>query len=85
MEKLNNTEELLLVQQYLSTFDDWYQLNENVFFREYTDHGPRHIREVWSTAEQLLTANSKINFSAADCAVLVCSTLLHDFAMHLQV
>jgi|GEM_PF-2657005 len=85
MEKLVDTEELLLVQQYLSTFDDWYQLNENIFFREYTDHGPRHIREVWSTAEQLLTTKSKINFSAADCALLICSTLLHDFAMHLQV
>lgn len=82
--KLADTDELLLVQQYLSTFDDWYQLNDNVFFRDYTDHGPKHIEEVWSTAEQLLTTESKQNFSAADCALLICSTLLHDFAMHLQ-
>ncbi|MCG8095170.1 MAG: hypothetical protein JAZ17_16380 [Candidatus Thiodiazotropha endolucinida] len=83
-DKLADTEELLLVQQYLSTFDEWYQLNDIVFFREYTDHGPRHIKEVLHTAEQLLTEESKYKFSAADSALLICSTLLHDFAMHLQ-
>ncbi|MEQ9887856.1 HD domain-containing protein [Pectobacterium zantedeschiae] len=84
MDKLSNTEELLLVQQYLSTFDEWYYLNDCVFFREYTDHGVSHINEVLSTVEKLLTKESKDNFSSADCALLICSTLLHDFAMHLQ-
>lgn len=83
-DKLADKEEALLVQQYLSTFDDWYYLNDTVFFREYTDHGPKHIKEVLSTAEQLLTDESKEQFSPADSALLICSTLLHDFAMHLQ-
>lgn len=82
--KLANSDELLLVQQYLSTFDEWYHVNACIFFREYTDHGIKHIHEVLSTAEKLLTEDSKERFSAADCALLICSTLLHDFAMHLQ-
>ena len=82
--KLRGTDEQRLVEIYLSTFDDWYQLNETVFFREYSDHGPRHIETVLETAEHLLTDESKVAFSSADTALLICSTLLHDFAMHLQ-
>src|SRR4051812_30878396 len=81
---LKNSEMRRIVEIYLSTFSDWYETNETVFFREYTDHGVKHVQSVLETAEHLISEAARELFSAEDAAVLICSTILHDVALHFQ-
>ncbi len=73
------------VQRSLLNFKDWIIDNKVIFFREYTDHGPRHIEIVMANAVGLIaqeTWDAGI-LTPADAAVLTLSVLLHDCAMHL--
>lgn len=62
----------------------WFADNKLVFFPEYTDHGPKHISEVLSTAEALVSAHAWGILSPEDVATLVLAIILHDSAMHLS-
>ena len=73
-----------LVEIILSTFSEWLARNEMIFFRDYTDHGTRHVEEVIETACGLISATALEFFSSEDAAALVCSAVLHDSALHLQ-
>jgi molecular chaperone HtpG len=57
--------------------------NEAFFFPEYTDHGIEHIEAVIHTAWALATPEARKRMTAQDCACLILSVVLHDFAMHL--
>lgn len=72
------------VRTALAEFEPWLEDNKLVFFPEYTDHGPDHIRQVLDTASSLIADAAWPILSAADIAALVLSTLLHDCAMHLS-
>src|SRR5687768_9864794 len=71
-----------LVQQAIADFSPWFDISGLPFFPDYTDHGPNHISGVLSTAEALIADDSWSVVSAADAAVLVLATLLHDAALH---
>ena len=73
-----------LVQQVLEEFSDFIARNEMVFFRQYTDHGPRHIEDVLETARALMTVQSLDLVTPEDVCVLITATVLHDSALHLQ-
>lgn len=53
------------------------------FFPGFTDHSPRHIKDVLETAASLISDASRDLLSAEDVAVLCMSILLHDCGMHL--
>jgi molecular chaperone HtpG len=57
--------------------------NEAFFFPEYTDHGIEHVGAVIHTAWSLALPEARKRTTAQDCACLVFSALLHDFAMHI--
>jgi hypothetical protein len=65
-------------------FQIWFEDRNLVFFPEYTDHGPKHIEEVMTTAEALITDESWRLLTPEDAAVLILSIILHDCAMHLS-
>jgi len=68
----------------LHDFLVWFEDRSMVFFPEYTDHGPKHIEEVFATAESLIKEESWAYLSAEDAAALALSVVLHDCAMHLS-
>lgn len=73
-----------VVDDALTEFDDWLRDSKVPFFPDYTDHGPAHLSGVLATATALITPGATLRFSAADAAVLILATLLHDSAMHLS-
>ena len=60
--------------------------NKMPFFPDYTDHGEKHIEGVLDTVCRLIPLDVWDNhlLSAEDATVIVCSTLLHDLAMHVR-
>jgi len=68
----------------IADFEIWFQDNKLVFFPEYTDHGPKHVREVIETSASLIRDEAWPALSADDVAALVLASLLHDCAMHLN-
>lgn len=81
---LTNSRCSRLVQEVLEEFSEFIARNEMIFFRHYTDHGPRHIEAVLETASALITTPSWQLFTPEDVCVLVIATVLHDSALHLQ-
>lgn len=71
------------VNRSVLTFSEWLERSKIVFFPEYTDHGPKHIADVLLTSEQLIALSAWEVLTAADAAVIILATLLHDCAMHL--
>ncbi|MCR9116887.1 MAG: ATP-binding protein, partial [bacterium] len=68
----------------IAQFDEWFTSNGTpVFFRDYTNHGSKHVESVLFTAAEMVTVLAKGTLSPSDVAILVLSTLLHDSAMHL--
>lgn len=67
----------------IANFEPWISSSHLPFFPDYTDHGPRHIRDVLFTCAALMTDASRNVLSPADAAVLTIATLLHDCAMHI--
>jgi len=72
------------VRSTLSDFEPWLEDNKLVFFPEYTDHGPDHVRDVIATASSLIADHAWRQVTAEDAALIVLSSLLHDCAMHLS-
>src|ERR1700746_3687744 len=72
------------VHHVLSVVKPWFEDNKLVFFPEYTDHGPKHIREVFETAESLITKRAWAVLRPEDAASLILGIILHDCAMHLS-
>lgn len=68
----------------ISVVRPWFEDNKLVFFPEYTDHGPKHIQEVFETAEALITESAWQILNPKDVAVLILGIILHDCAMHLS-
>jgi molecular chaperone HtpG len=68
----------------ISVVRPWFEDNKLVFFPEYTDHGPKHIQEVFETAESLITESAWKILNSKDVAVLILGIILHDCAMHLS-
>ena len=62
----------------------WFEDNKLVFFPGYTDHGPKHIQEVFEAADFLITESSLEILNPKDVAVLILGIILHDCAMHLS-
>jgi molecular chaperone HtpG len=83
-DKLKGTKPARLVEEVLEAFSDFVGVNNVVFFRQYTDHGPKHIEAVLETAAALMTPESHELMTAEDVCVLVIATVLHDAALHLQ-
>lgn len=53
------------------------------FFPGFTDHSPRHINEVLTTASSLISDGSRDLLSSEDAHILALAILLHDCGMHL--
>ncbi|MGO9462938.1 MAG: hypothetical protein ACLQVF_02080, partial [Isosphaeraceae bacterium] len=60
--------------------------NQMPFFPGYTDHGIQHVGRVLATEVRLIPNEvwKAALIEPSDAAVMVCSTLLHDLAMHLR-
>lgn len=84
-EKLNtNTQEKGIVYSSLANFGKWFESSGTpVFFRDYTDHGPRHITSVLATSAALIPRDAISVLTAADVTIFTIATLLHDSALHL--
>ena len=72
------------VLQTISIVRPWFEDNKLVFFPEYTDHGPKHVHEVFETAESLITETSWPLLRSEDVATLILGIILHDCAMHIS-
>jgi len=68
----------------ISVVRPWFEDNKLVFFPGYTDHGPKHIQEVFEAAEFLITESAWEILNPKDVAVLILGIILHDCAMHLS-
>ena len=68
----------------ISVVRPWFEDNKLVFFHGYTDHGPKHIQEVFNTTESLITESAWEILNPKDVAVLILGIILHDCAMHLS-
>jgi molecular chaperone HtpG len=74
------------VLQFVDACEQILGANEMPFFPAYTDHGIDHVRAVLDAAVKLVPEQvwtGKL-LEAADAAVLVSATYLHDLAMHLR-
>lgn len=93
-------QELLQGSEYASAVGDLVERtseiladNKLAFFPDYTDHGVEHISAVLNSEVDLIPKDvwgdasddsSSCLLSAADAAIVVGATLLHDIAMHLK-
>lgn len=68
----------------LAEFGPWVEYSGTPLFPEYTDHGPRHIEKVLTTASSLIRDEAWGIVTPMDAALLMLATLLHDSAMHLS-
>ncbi|WP_196493261.1 ATP-binding protein [Burkholderia stagnalis] len=71
------------VRKSLDLFEPWLEQSGMPFFPGFTDHSPRHIKDVLETAASLISDVSRDLLSAEDVTVLCMSILLHDCGMHL--
>ncbi len=67
----------------MAPFLNWYHSSGTIFFREYTDHGPRHVGQVLAAAASLISDSAWPEFTRNDAVVLLYACLLHDCGMHL--
>jgi hypothetical protein len=70
------------VQSSFAAFEPWLEHSGMPFFPGFTDHSPRHINDVLSTAASLVSDSSHDLLSAEDVSVLCMAILLHDCGMH---
>lgn len=84
-EKLQgHAKEMGIVHSAVASFGSWFESSGTpVFFRDYTDHGPKHLSNVLATAAAMIPKEAAQVFSAADVTIFVLATLLHDSALHL--
>ena len=79
-----NDREKGIVFTALSSFGSWYASSGTPpFFRDYTNHGTKHVTNVLATAAAMIPSEAAKVFSAADVTIFVLATLLHDSALHL--
>jgi molecular chaperone HtpG len=71
------------VRKSFELFEPWLEHSGMPFFPGFTDHSPRHINEVLTTAASLIADDSHELLSAEDVAVLCMAVLLHDCGMHI--
>lgn len=68
----------------ISSFGQWFETSGTPpFFRDYTDHGPKHVSSVLATAAAMIPNEATEIFTAADTTVFILAALLHDSALHL--
>lgn len=71
--------------EYLSVADpfiDILESDELYFFREYTDHGIKHIENTLQYAENLIAEDTFQYLTPDEVGVLLLSVVLHDIGMH---
>lgn len=71
------------VTETLLEFEPWLEQSGMPFFPGFTDHSPRHIHDVLTTAAALISDDAHELLSPEDIAVLTIAILLHDCGMHL--
>lgn len=79
------------IVQGLSQLQSWFDENgpRMVFFPDYTDHGPKHLRAILELADFLIADGSSgrpdswAEITPRDAAVLIWAILVHDLGMHL--
>lgn len=82
-QKLSSSPILLAgVRRTLDLFEPWIEQSGMPFFPGFTDHSPRHINDVLSTAASMMSDSSHTLLSSEDVAVLCMAILLHDCGMH---
>ncbi|MDI1313597.1 hypothetical protein [Prosthecobacter sp.] len=73
-----------IVYYALATFSEWFGSSGTPpFFKDYTDHGEKHISSVLATSAAMIPKDAAEVFSAADTTIFVLATLLHDSALHI--
>lgn len=85
VEKLHgHSHEQGIVHSALSSFGSFFESSGTpIFFRDYTNHGVKHLTEVLATAAAMIPVNAGKTFTAADSTILILATLLHDAALHI--
>ncbi len=66
----------------LSPFSDILKANHLYFFKEYTDHGIKHIENTLQYAENLIADETFQYLSSEEVGVIILSVVLHDIGMH---
>ena len=70
------------VQDIAIPFSDILKTNDLPFFKEYTDHGIKHIENTLQFAENLIAEETFKYLTPEEVGVLVLSVILHDIGMH---
>lgn len=75
-----------IVKTTLSNFGEILEENKLFFFGEYTDHGIKHIENVLTSSENLITDHTidKI-LETTDISYYILSVILHDIGMHINI
>ena len=70
------------VREIAIPFSDILKTNDLPFFKEYTDHGIKHIENTLQFAENLIAEETFKYLTPEEIGVLVLSVILHDIGMH---
>lgn len=80
---LNKNEKLSVkVREIAIPFSDILKTNDLPFFKEYTDHGIKHIENTLQFAENLVAEETFQYLTSEEVGVLLLSVVLHDIGMH---
>lgn len=83
-ELLNKYEFNFAILEAINDFYAWFNISKTPFFPDYTDHGNKHLEEVFESIDLLITEKARKYFTSADAGVMVLAVLFHDCAMHLS-
>jgi molecular chaperone HtpG len=86
-EKLDKNQELDgIVKSVAASYAEILGQNNLYFFPEYTDHGLKHIENLLSSGENLITKKTMNNtLSEKDITYFILSVILHDLGMHINL
>ena len=66
----------------VSPFSDILKANHLYFFKEYTDHGIRHIENTLQYAENLIAEETFQYLTNKEDGVIILSVIMNDIGMH---
>ena len=85
--KLQDNQEIDgIIKTTLFSFGEILAENKLYFFYEYTDHGIKHIEQVLSASDTLITDDTYSNvLTNEDIGYYILSVILHDIGMHIDL
>ena len=70
------------VMHVVNPFDDILKHNDLYFFKEYTDHGIKHIEDTLQYVENLIAEDTFSVLTPEEIGIMIIAVVLHDIGMH---